>query len=276
MSDVKVFEHAGRRLAYVDEGSGTPLVLVHAFPLHAGMWAPQLRARPKGWRLIAPDLSGFHRSPRSAEAPARHVRDHASDILALMAATTGRAPAVVAGVSMGGYIAFECWRQSPTLVRGLVLADTRADADTAEAQDKRRLMQAMAREEGVGAVADAMLPGLLGSTTQTTNPHVVEEVRALIEASTSDGVVDALEALRTRPDSRPTLPTITCPTLVVVGEEDALTPRPLAQVIADGVQDATLVTIPQAGHLASLEHPVAFSDALDRWLTEAFGDGSAR
>ena len=276
MSPVKAFEYAGRRLAYMDEGSGAPLVLVHAFPLHAGMWAPQLRAIPAGWRVLAPDLSGFHRSPRSDAAPARHVRDHAADVLALIEAAAGGAPAVVAGLSMGGYIAFECWRQRPSRVRGLVLADTRADGDTEEAQARRRTMQATAREEGAGAVADAMVQGLLGATTQTTNPHLATEVRAMVEASTPAGIVDALEALRTRPDSRPTLASIDCPTLVIVGEEDAVTPPALARTIADGVRDATLVTIPQAGHLSSLEHPVAFSDALARWLAREFGDGSPR
>jgi 3-oxoadipate enol-lactonase len=276
MSSVKAFEHAGRRLTYVDEGSGTPIVLVHAFPLHAGMWAPQLRNMPPGWRVLAPDLSGFHRSPRASEAPARHVRDHASDVLALVEAAAGGTPAIIAGLSMGGYIAFECWRQRPALVRGLVLADTRADPDSDEARARRRTLQATAREDGPGAIADAMVPGLLGSTTQTTNPHLATEVRAMIEASTADGIIDALEALRTRPDSRPTLPTIDCPTLVIVGEEDALTPPALARTIADGVRDATLVTIPQAGHLANLEHPVAFSDALARWLSREFGDGSPR
>lgn len=276
MRHAKTFEHAGRVIRYVDEGDGPPLLFVHAFPLRADMWAPQFAARPAGWRVLAPDLSGFGGSPRSAATPARHVRDHAADLLALLAAAASSTPAVIVGLSMGGYIAFECWRQRPDLVRGLVLADTRAEADGDEARQRRRDMQATAREQGMHAIAEAMLPNLLGATAQTTNPHLAVEVRALIEANEASGVIDALEVLRTRPDSRDMLARIACPTLVLVGEEDTLTPKPLAQAMADGIDGATLVIVPRAGHLSNLEHPVAFTGALTDWLTRSFGDGSPR
>lgn len=165
MHTSEMLEHRGRSLCYLDQGEGRLLLLIHAFPLHAGMWSPQLRARPGGWRILAPDLSGFNRSPRSAAEPVRDVAGHAADVLHLVARAGGGAPAVIVGLSMGGYIAFECWRQRPDLVRGLVFADTRAEADTDEARQKRVAMQAQARESGVAAVADAMVPGLLGATT---------------------------------------------------------------------------------------------------------------
>lgn len=264
---------AGRTLRYLDEGRGAPIVFVHAFPLHAGMWRPQLDALPDGWRALAPDLPGFHESPRLADQPVQHVRDQAAAVLDLVAAVVGTTPAVFVGLSMGGYVLFECWRQRPDRVRGLVFADTRAEPDTDDAQAKRRAMQARAREDGPDAIAEAMLPGLLGAQTQTTNPHLGTEVRALIRASSGEGIADALEALRTRPDSRPTLATITCPTLVIVGDEDTLTPRPMAETIADGITGATLVVIPKAGHLSNLEHPVAFNDALYGWLGQ-WGPGA--
>jgi 3-oxoadipate enol-lactonase len=251
-------------LSVTEAGNGTPIVFLHAFPLNARMWGAQLQALPDGWRGVAPDLRGFGRSPRGASA-ARHVSDHASDVLALVDAIGG-GPVVLAGLSMGGYIAFECWRRRPAAIRGLVFADTRAEADSDEARARRVTMQGLASRDGAVAVADAMLPGLLGETTQTSNPHLAVQVRAWASETAAEGVVDALEVLRTRPDSRPTLPTITCPTLVLVGEQDTLTPPALSRVIADGVTGATLVEIPHAGHLANVEQPDAFSAALVQWL----------
>lgn len=252
------------RLSVTEEGTGAPIVFLHAFPLSARMWASQLQALPAGWRGVAPDLRGFGQSPRHPQ-PARHVGDHADDVLALIDANGG--PVVLAGLSMGGYIAFECWRRRPSAIRGLVLADTRAEADTDEARAKRVATQQKAGREGTGAVIDAMLPGLLGATTQTEDPHVAVQVRAWAMENAPDGVIDALDALRTRPDSRQTLATITCPTLVLVGEEDTITPPELARVIATGIQGATYVEIPRAGHLANVEQPQAFNAALANWLT---------
>jgi 3-oxoadipate enol-lactonase len=160
----------------------------------------------------------------------------------------------------------ECWRRRPSAIRALVLADTRAEADTAEAAAKRVATQALATREGTGAVIDAMLPNLLGANSRTTDPHLAVQVREWAMENAAAGVIDALEALRMRPDSRPTLGTVTCPTLVLVGEQDTLTPPELAQVIADGVAGATLVRIPRAGHLANLEQPELFAAALAAFL----------
>ncbi len=250
-------------LSVAEAGEGAPIVFLHAFPLTARMWSAQLEALPAGWRGVAPDLRGFGRS--RGPVPARHVADHAEDVLALVAALDA-GPVVLAGLSMGGYIALECWRRRPSSIRGLVLADTRADADTADAAATRVAMQGHAVREGTAAVIDAMLPRLLGATSRTANPHLAVQVRQWAMANGPDGVVDALEALRTRPDSRVTLASITCPTLVIVGEEDLITPPPLAAVIADGVTTAALTHIPGAGHLANVEQPAAFNATLARWL----------
>jgi pimeloyl-ACP methyl ester carboxylesterase len=252
-------------LSITERGEGTPIVFLHAFPLNARMWTAQLEALPAGWRAVAPDLRGFGHSPRTAD-PARHVRDHAEDVIALIR-EIGAGPAVLVGLSMGGYIAFECWRRRPEAIRALVLADTRAEADAEEARARRVGMQDVAAREGTGAVVNAMLPGLLGATTHMADPHVAVEVRRWATETGADGVIDALEALRTRPDSRPTLPTIDCPALVIVGEEDTLTPPALSRVIADGIDGARLVELPRAGHLSNVEQPEAFNAALTKWLT---------
>ena len=251
-------------LAVTEAGDGSPIVFLHAFPLESRMWMPQLAALPPGWRGIAPDLRGFGQSAAQG-AGARHVADHAADVLALVDAL-GLGPVVLAGLSMGGYIAFECWRRRPSLIRALVLADTRAEADTDEGRARRVTMQGLAREAGTAAVIDAMLPNLLGGTTRIDEPHLAHDVRAWALATPADGVVDALEMLRTRPDSRPTLSTITCPTLVVVGREDAITPPEVAQVMRDGIPGARYVEIAAAGHLANVEQPAAFNAALAAFL----------
>jgi 3-oxoadipate enol-lactonase len=228
------------------------------------MWASQLDALPAGWRGVAPDLRGFGRSARGG-SPARRVADHADDVLALVQAI-GAGPAVLVGLSMGGYIAFECWRRRSSAIRALVLADTRAEADAEDARARRVALQEVAAREGTGAVVNAMLPGLLGATTHMANPHLSVEVRRWAMETEADGVIDALEVLRTRPDSRATLATIDCPTLVIVGEEDTLTPPALSRVIADGIGGATLIQLPHAGHLANIEQPDAFNAALTAWL----------
>jgi 3-oxoadipate enol-lactonase len=251
-------------VSVTETGAGAAVVFLHAFPLGAHMWAPQFAAVPSGWRAVAPDFRGLGRSPRGVP-PARDVRDHAQDVWALVDAL-GLGQVVLAGLSMGGYVALEAWRQRPASVRGLVLADTRAEPDTDEAGAKRRVMQDKARREGVAAVVDAMLPGLLGATTQVADPHLAVQVRAWAAEATPDGVVDALEALRTRPDSRPDLGRIGIPTLVIVGEEDTLTPPAAARTIAEGIAGASLVTIAGAGHLANVEQPKAFNTALAEWL----------
>lgn len=261
-----------RTLGWFDQGRGTPIVFLHAFPLNATMWRGPLEGLPTGWRGVAPDLRGFRASWREGGEAARHVRDHAKDVLALLDHLSA-APAVIVGLSMGGYVAFECWRQRSDAIAGLVLVDTRAEPDTDDARAKRRQMQDLVRTAGPSAVADAMLPTLLGASTQTTDPHRAVEVRRLIEANRADAIHDALETLGSRPDSRPTLATISCPTLVVVGEEDLLTPLPMAQTIATGIAQATLVTIPRAGHLSSLEQPATFDAALHDWLQATFPDG---
>ena len=220
-------------LSITERGEGTPIVFLHAFPLNARMWARQLQTLPAGWRGIAPDLRGFGNSPRTAN-PARHVGDHADDVIALIE-ELGAGPAVLAGLSMGGYIAFECWRRRPAAIRGLVLADTRAEADADDARARRVAMQDLAAREGTVAVVNAMLPGLLGATSHMADPHLAVEVRRWATETAAEGVIDALEALRTRPDSRATLPTIDCPALVIVGEEDTLTPPALSRVMADGI-----------------------------------------
>jgi len=252
---------AGRRLAWIQSGSGRPLVLLHAFPLSAELWAPQHAAVPAGWQFVTPDLRGFG---RSAGPPARSVDDHADDVLALLR-HLGIERAVVGGLSMGGYVAFALYRRAAQRFAGLVLADTRAEPDTEQGRAARVAAQQTARERGPAAIAETMVPKLLGPAARAAG-ELPSRVRAIIEANSADAIVDALEALKTRPDSTPTLATVTCPALVIVGADDELTPVAMSETMQRGIGRATLAVLPASGHLSNLEQPDAFNQALRVFL----------
>ncbi len=247
-------------LAHDDSGSGTPLLLVHGFPHSRAFWAPMVEAlrQRAGVRAIAPDLRGFGDTP--ARAPLT-LDQHADDLVALLD-HLGIARAVVCGLSMGGYVALALWRRHPGRVRALVLADTRATADDDAQRAKRVELAGVARAEGSAAVADQQLPGALGKTTRASDPARVAGLRALMAGASVEGIVGALDAMRERPDSTPTLAGITVPTLVVVGTEDVLTPPKDARALAAGIPGARLVESPAAGHVSAWERPEAFAAAL--------------
>jgi 3-oxoadipate enol-lactonase len=257
---------------HLESGRGRPVVLLHAFPLSADMWRPQLDRVPDGWRFIAPDFRGFqppgstlHPSATTA-VPSTLVDDYARDVLELMDGL-GIETAVIGGLSMGGYVTLALHRLAPQRFAGMVLADTKATADTDEGKAGRRATADKLRAEGVGAVVEAMLPKLLGETTRKKQPYIVDDVRRLAMANEPQAIDEAIHALMTRPDSTSTLARIAVPTLVVVGEEDVLTPQADAQFLAGGIAGSELVVLPQAGHLSNLETPEAFSAALAQFLS---------
>lgn len=254
-------EVAGRTLSWLESGAGLPIVLLHAFPLNAEMWEPQHAAGLPGWRLITPDLRGFG---RSSGPPATSVDDHVDDVLALLR-NLGIERAVVGGLSMGGYITFAIYRRAEPRVRALVLADTRAEADTEQARANRLAMQETARDRGAAAVAETMAPKLLGPAARSA-PDVEARVRSLILTARPAAIIDAVEVLKTRPDSTATLATITCPTLLIVGADDELTPVSAAETMQRGIAGSTLTVIPSSGHLSNLEQPDAFHQALQSFL----------
>jgi len=240
----------------------TPVVLLHAFPLTAEMWARQ-KAALEGRTVLVPDLPGFGSSP---PGPAS-LDGFAEGVVRAMDAV-GVDRAVVAGLSMGGYVALRLWDRWPERVAGLVLADTRAGADSPEAAARRDEQARRARREGLAWLAESMLPNVLGPTTLQQQPGVVEHVRRMMEGANAEGVARALLAMRDRPDSTELLRRIDVPVLAIVGEEDTLTPPSEARLIAESVPDGRLEVLPDAGHLSNLENPEAFQAALERFLGE--------
>ena len=254
----------GARVAYDDIGSGEPVVFLHAFPLNRTMWAPQTSALAAEWRCLTIDARGFG---ESLAAPPFTVDRYADDVVAVLD-HAGIAQAAIVGLSMGGYVAFALWRRAPDRVRALVLADTRATADTAETVERRRELIALARADGVRAIADRQLVGLLGKTTRERRPDVEATARPIAESATVDGIVGALEALIARPDSTATLATITVPTLFIAGEEDVITPPKEARAMRDAVLGSRLEILARVGHLSNLEAPAAFNVVLSEFLRE--------
>jgi 3-oxoadipate enol-lactonase len=253
----------GVNLAVDVRGQGPAILFVHGFPLDHAIWEHQL-AHLDGWMRIAPDLRGMGQS----DAPdlGYSMATYADDLLALLN-SLGVDRVVLCGLSMGGYIAFEILRRARARVRGLILMDTRAEADSAEARKARDASLAQAREGGSAAIAAAMLPRMLAPAAATEYPALVERVLRMMEATPVAGILGAISTLRDRPDSTPLLPSLAdLPSLVVVGEEDRLTPPALSQAMADLIPDSRIIVIPGAGHLTPMERPGAVTAAMTEFL----------
>ena len=236
----------------------TALVFIHAYPLSGVMWEHERRAlRDAADPIIAPSLPGFGGTAVPRGDPT--VDDYADSVVAAMdAAKIERA--AVAGLSMGGYVAFALWRRHRGRVKGLLLADTRAEADTEDARDRRLRLAALIREHGIEALLRTPPQWL-----REDSPHW-DELLKLVRGQTAEAVAQGSIAMAQRADSRPDLPTIDVPTAVVVGEEDAITPLEMARTMSDAIPGATLSVVPGAGHLSNLEAPSAFETAVRAWL----------
>jgi 3-oxoadipate enol-lactonase len=257
-----IAQFGNARIGYDDIGRGSPVVFLHAFPLDRTMWAPQTSALAEGWRCLTVDTRGFGES--IADGPFS-VDEYADDVVAVLEAA-GIARAVIVGLSMGGYVAFALWRRAPERVRALVLADTRAGADTPETRERRQELIELARTHGVAPIVDRQIVGLLGKTTRERRADIEGSVRAIAMNSTVDGIVGALAALLGRPDSTPTLATVTVPSLIVVGDEDVLTPPKEARAMHAAMPGSRLEVLARAGHLSSMERPAAFNAVLSEFL----------
>lgn len=256
----------GRKLRYLVAGAGWPVVLIHGFPLHAGQWRPQLEQVPDGWQYIAPDLRGFGPSAPTGVDARLSMDDYAGDIEGLLNHLE-LDRAVIGGLSMGGYVTFALFRRAPERFSGMILADTRSQADTPEGRQVRRRLLELVRKDGTAAVLDQMLPKLLGKSTFDERPAVVREVTSLIQAASVEGIEGAIHALMDRPDSTPDLARVSTPTLVIAGEEDVITPVSDGGFLSRSIARSRLVTLAASGHLSNLETPEEFSRALHDFLT---------
>jgi len=251
-------------MAFEDSCDRAPVLLIHGFPLSSALWDFQVDDLSDIARLIAPDLRGHGLSDPTQ--PPLGIGDYAADCARLLDHLGIEGPVVIAGLSMGGYVAFEICRSFPERVAGLILASTRAGADSAEGRANRDKAAGKAIAGGAEAIAADMLPKLLAPAAYEENPDLVEFVSEMILQTSTDGLVGALTAMRDRPDSTPDLPGLDIPTLILHGEEDQLIPVAEAEVMRKGIPGAELVIVPEAGHLPNLEQPDIFNDAVREFL----------
>ncbi len=259
----------GARLAFSERGirHRSSILLIHGYPLNRHMWDAQLAGLSGAVRVIAPDLRG---SGDSQVTPGPYRMDQFADDLAALLDHLGIERTVIAGLSMGGYAAFAFWRRHAARVRALVLLDTRAEPDGAEAIAGRETAMETVQREGSEALARQMLPRLL-APDNFANATLAGRALAIMAMQPVAGLVGDLQAMRDRPDSRPLLAQISVPALVITGEADRLTPPADAEALAVAIPGARLVIVPRAGHLSPLENPRAVNRALRTFLGQLGG-----
>lgn len=261
----------GTTIGYDVYGAGeTALALLHAYPLSRGQWAAQAQslARALDIRVITPDLRGCGES--SADDTAITMERMAQDVVALLDAL-GASRVALGGLSMGGYVAFAALRAQPERFAGLMLADTRAAADSAEAQAARAQTAIFVQQQGAGALFDRDAPRLLSNRTLHHDPAAVAQARALAEVNRPEALAAVARGMARRHDATDLLPRIACPTLVLVGDQDAITPVADARILFERIPHAHLEIIEDAGHLSNLERPTLFTERVASFLRQHVG-----
>jgi pimeloyl-ACP methyl ester carboxylesterase len=253
-------------LSYTESGQGIPLVLLHAFPMSSAMWQAQHDGLGDVCRVITPDQRGFGESPLADDEPSL---DHVADDVATLLDRLGLQQVVLGGLSMGGYVAMAVLRRHADRVAGLVLADTKAGADAPEGRERReRLAERVTGAEGLEAVYADVVPPLLGRTSVRQRPEVVARVRDIVSQCPVASIAWASRAMAARPDSRLTLAETAVPSLVLVGDEDTLTPAAEATEMADLLPNVQMARLMAAGHLSAMEDPAAFNAAVRDFVTQ--------
>jgi 3-oxoadipate enol-lactonase len=250
-------------MSYREQGQGKPLALLHGFPLDWRIFEKQITPLSKQFRVIAPDLRGFGQSKNDEPFTIASLADDVHTLLQSMDAL----PCALGGLSMGGYVAFAFARKYASDLTSLILIDTRAEADTPEGKAGRQKMIDLARQSGPKAVADQMLPKMLAEQTFKSNPQTVAQLRQIMETCPATTIEHALAAMRDREDSVDLLPRITAPTLIVVGEHDAITPPAMAQTMQTKIANSKLVQIANAGHLSTMEKPEDVTKTIESFLS---------
>jgi len=249
----------GTTLHYVQRGAGTPLALLHGFPLDQRVWADQVDRLSSMCRVITPDLRGFGKSTAGGPFSIESLADDIHELLRRI----GALPCVLGGLSMGGYAALALAKKYPTDLRGLILIDTRAAADTPEGRRGRDAMIELARTEGAAAVADQMFPKMAAPGARC-GPRL----RGIMEQCPAQTIQYALAAMRDRADYSDFLPSISVKTLLIFGAQDQITPAQIGQTMQQAIPNAMLTVIADAGHMSSMEQPEHVNSAIAGFLRE--------
>jgi len=249
-------------LYYHESGRGVPVVLLHGFPLDHRVWRQQVHDLSSVSRVITPDLRGFGQSTGGGTFTLQELAED----LYLLLSRIHALPCVLGGLSMGGYVALAYQRQYASTLRGLILIDSRAAADDSDARAARDSLIELARAQGSSAIAEKLMPKLLAPATVDSQPDVAEELMSIMQSCPTATIRHALAAMRDRPDLRPSLSRIAAPTLIIVGDSDALSPPALAEEMHKSIAGSTLSIISGSGHMTPMEQPQLVSRAIKHFL----------
>lgn len=253
-----MLERESTGLRVLESGDGVPMVLLHAFPLNAELFTYQLKSTFTGFRLIAVDLPGFGGSPYRE----MHSMDEYADAVLTLLDAEGIDRCVLGGSSMGGYVAFAILRRAPELIRGLVLAGTRAGPDAEQARAGREESARRVEAEGLEGFVEELIGRLLAPATANRQPDVAERVLRMGLDADPRGIASALRAMAGRADATDLLDDIRVPTLIVTGSEDRLAPVAEAEAMHERIPSSRLEVVSGAGHLTPIEAPDAFNTVL--------------
>jgi pimeloyl-ACP methyl ester carboxylesterase len=252
--------------------SKSALLLIHGHMLNCASWQPQIDALRHHVTVLAPDLPGHGDAPPDINAC---TIDALADRCDALLDAHGVERSIVCGLSMGGYVALALCRRYPIRVAGLVLCATRAEADTPERRTHRDQLAAAVEKHGVGVVVDDLLPHLFAARTYRKCPKLVATVRHDMELTSQQGCVAAIVAMRDRPDLTMHLAAMDLPALILHGADDTRTPRRYAEALRDGLPNAALHIVPDAGHLLNLEQPDHVNTLL-RAFVDRYGAAQGR
>jgi 3-oxoadipate enol-lactonase len=251
-------------MEYEERGSGIPVILIHGYPLNRTLWQPQIEALADTARIIAPDLRGHGGSDPVPGVYSMHLM--AKDFKELIDNLLIEQPVILCGLSMGGYICFEFRRSYPQMVRGMILAATRATADSLETRINREEAAAIAQDGGSQAITNMLLPKMLAPSTYEKKPALVERARNIMVNTSTQAIVGDLMGMLNRADSTPLLKEINIPVLILYGRDDQLIPQIEIDLMKNEIKTVKLESIPEAGHLLNLEQPDIFNDAVRKFI----------
>lgn len=252
-------------LAYDIAGEGLPLLFIHGYPLGRSLWESQMSDLSRSVQTISPDLRGHGES--EAVFSQYSIESLADDCIQLLDNLEITQPIIICGLSMGGYVAFALYRKYRSRIAGLILTATRAAPDTPEGKVNRKKAIDLALSEGPKAIANSMLPKMFAPATYVNNPSLVKKIHNMMESTSVQGIIGALNAMKNRPDSTHLLKEINVPVLIIHGNQDQLIPVTEAQEMQLLIANSEIVTLENAGHLPNLEQSTLFNQALKQFLT---------
>jgi len=256
-------------VSFQTRGQGRPLLLVHGFPLDHSMWRFQFEVLARDYKVIAPDLRGFGQTTRGTASVS--MKQFAEDLVGLLEALSINDPVTYCGLSMGGYIGWEFWRNFPDRLCRLIQCDTRSIGDTELIARGRRQMAGRITEQGPNGsalAAETMIPKLFSEYSAQAVPERVSQLKKVIANSDHQMIAETQLALATRADVTTWLPDIDIPALLICGEHDAISPAEEMKVIADAMPNVKLEIIENVGHMAPLEHPLAVNNVIRQFLKQ--------